>query len=102
MDTTTSSIQVIDRLARLLDVIAASDTPVSLKILAAETELQASQTVDDLNRRSSCVHISHYEIDCVLRNYKSSVIVMASTNKSQYSCHILTYLISHCEISGDK
>jgi DNA-binding IclR family transcriptional regulator len=42
MDTATSSIQVIDRLARLLDVIAASDTPVSLKILAAETALHPS------------------------------------------------------------
>lgn len=42
METATSSIQVIDRLARLLDVIAASDSAVSLKVLAAETGLHPS------------------------------------------------------------
>ncbi|PWV62443.1 IclR family transcriptional regulator [Plasticicumulans acidivorans] len=38
----TSSIQVIDRLARLLDAIAANNSPVSLKILSAETGLHPS------------------------------------------------------------
>jgi DNA-binding IclR family transcriptional regulator len=42
MENPTSSIQVIDRLARLLDVIAASDAAVSLKVLAAETGLHPS------------------------------------------------------------
>jgi DNA-binding IclR family transcriptional regulator len=37
-----SSIQVIDRLAKLLDVIAAHEEPVSLKILSAETGLHPS------------------------------------------------------------
>jgi DNA-binding IclR family transcriptional regulator len=37
-----NSIQVIERLARLLDVIAAHDDPVSLKILSAETGLHPS------------------------------------------------------------
>jgi DNA-binding IclR family transcriptional regulator len=37
-----NSIQVIERLARLLDVIAAHDEPVSLKILSAETGLHPS------------------------------------------------------------
>ena len=38
----TSSIQVIDRSAQLLDCIAANDGPVSLKILAADTGLHPS------------------------------------------------------------
>lgn len=38
----TSSIQVIDRMARLLELVAESDTPVSLKVLAAETGLHPS------------------------------------------------------------
>lgn len=42
MENNVSSIQVIDRLSRLLDVVAASDGPVSLKILAAETGLHPS------------------------------------------------------------
>lgn len=37
-----SSIQVIDRMARLLELVAESDTPVSLKVLAAETSLHPS------------------------------------------------------------
>jgi DNA-binding IclR family transcriptional regulator len=37
-----SSIQVIDRIARLLDAIAANEGPASLKILAAETGLHPS------------------------------------------------------------
>jgi DNA-binding IclR family transcriptional regulator len=37
-----NSIQVIERLARLLDVIASHDDPVSLKILSAETGLHPS------------------------------------------------------------
>ena len=44
-----SSIQVIDRLARLLDVLAASAEPVSLKRLAAETELHPSTAFRILN-----------------------------------------------------
>ncbi|MGC2164504.1 MAG: IclR family transcriptional regulator [Gallionella sp.] len=39
-----SSIQVIDRLAQLLDTIAASEEAVSLKILSAETGLHPSTT----------------------------------------------------------
>lgn len=39
---TTSSIQVIDRVAQLLDVIAANNGPVSLKILSSETGLHPS------------------------------------------------------------
>ncbi len=39
---TTTSIQVIDRLAQLLDAIAANDSPVSLKILSTETGLHPS------------------------------------------------------------
>ena len=42
MDKSTASIQVIDRSARLLDAIAESPTPASLKILAAETGLHPS------------------------------------------------------------
>jgi DNA-binding IclR family transcriptional regulator len=38
----TNSIQVIERLARLLDVIAGHEDPVSLKILSAETGLHPS------------------------------------------------------------
>ena len=37
-----NSIQVIERLAKLLDVIAAHDEAVSLKILSAETGLHPS------------------------------------------------------------
>ncbi|MGD8926982.1 MAG: IclR family transcriptional regulator [Thioalkalispiraceae bacterium] len=42
MDKPTASIQVIDRSARLLEAIAASDRPASLKILSAETGLHPS------------------------------------------------------------
>ena len=42
MDKTANSIQVIERLARLLDVIAAHEDAVSLKILSAETGLHPS------------------------------------------------------------
>lgn len=42
MEQNTSSIQVIDRLARLLDAIAASESALSLKVLAAETGLHPS------------------------------------------------------------
>lgn len=42
MSKSTASIQVIDRSARLLDAIAASAVPVSLKILSAETGLHPS------------------------------------------------------------
>lgn len=42
MPKSTSSIQVIDRSAQLLDSIAASEEPVSLKILAADTGLHPS------------------------------------------------------------
>jgi DNA-binding IclR family transcriptional regulator len=42
MKRSTTSIQVIDRSALLLDCIAASEDPVSLKILAAETGLHPS------------------------------------------------------------
>ena len=38
----TSSIQVIDRSVRLLEAIAGSNSPASLKILSAETELHPS------------------------------------------------------------
>lgn len=41
-DTPTSSIQVIDRMAQLLDAIAANEVPASLKILSAETGLHPS------------------------------------------------------------
>ncbi len=41
-NTTTSTIQVIDRLVQLLDAIAANDAPASLKILSAETGLHPS------------------------------------------------------------
>ena len=39
---TSNSIQVIERLARLLDTIAAHEDTVSLKILSAETGLHPS------------------------------------------------------------
>jgi DNA-binding IclR family transcriptional regulator len=42
MQKESNSIQVIERLARLLDVIAAHDEAVSLKILSAETGLHPS------------------------------------------------------------
>ncbi len=42
MKKTTSSIQVIERLARLLDAIAAQDEAASLKVLSAETGLHPS------------------------------------------------------------
>jgi IclR family acetate operon transcriptional repressor len=42
MDQATSSIQVIDRLSKLLDAIAAHEGAVSLKVLAAETGLHPS------------------------------------------------------------
>lgn len=42
MENESKSIQVIERLARLLDVIAAHEDPVSLKILSAETGLHPS------------------------------------------------------------
>ncbi len=42
MEKSQSSIQVIDRASRLLDVVAKYDDPVSLKILSAETELHPS------------------------------------------------------------
>ena len=42
MKETSNSIQVIERLAQLLDVIAAHEEPVSLKILSAETGLHPS------------------------------------------------------------
>ena len=42
MEKPPSSIQVIDRASRLLDVLAAYDDPVSLKILSAETALHPS------------------------------------------------------------
>lgn len=42
MEKQQSSIQVIDRASRLLDVVAKYDDPVSLKILSAETELHPS------------------------------------------------------------
>ncbi|MDQ2696785.1 MAG: IclR family transcriptional regulator [Pseudomonadota bacterium] len=41
-DKAASTIQVIDRLARLLDAVAASDEPVSLKVLSARTGLHPS------------------------------------------------------------
>ena len=44
-----SSIQVIDRVARLLDALAASAEPVSLKLLSAETELHPSTAFRILN-----------------------------------------------------
>ena len=44
MQESSNSIQVIERLARLLDAIAAHDDPVSLKILSAETGLHPSTT----------------------------------------------------------
>ena len=42
MEKSTSSIQVIDRSARLLEAIASSNSPANLKILSAETELHPS------------------------------------------------------------
>lgn len=42
MEKRSNSIQVIERLTRLLDVIAAQDEPASLKILSAETGLHPS------------------------------------------------------------
>jgi DNA-binding IclR family transcriptional regulator len=42
MKKVSNSIQVIDRLAQLLDVIASNEEPVSLKILSAETGLHPS------------------------------------------------------------
>lgn len=42
MKESSNSIQVIERLAQLLDVIAAHDEPVSLKVLSAETGLHPS------------------------------------------------------------
>lgn len=42
MEKESNSIQVIERLAKLLDVIAAHEDPVSLKILSAETGLHPS------------------------------------------------------------
>lgn len=44
-----SSIQVIDRIAQLLEVLAANPEPVSLKILSAETELHPSTAFRILN-----------------------------------------------------
>ncbi|MEJ2347332.1 MAG: helix-turn-helix domain-containing protein, partial [Gammaproteobacteria bacterium] len=42
MTNKTSSIQVIDRMSRLIDAIAQYDVPVSLKILSADTGLHPS------------------------------------------------------------
>ena len=50
----TTSIQVIDRLAQLLDAIAMYDDPVSLKTLAAQTELHPSTAFRILG--SMCEH----------------------------------------------
>ncbi len=66
-ETSGSSIQVIDRLARLLDVIAASPGPVSLKILAAETGLHPSTAFRILGALGTVGYVerdvnSHYSI----------------------------------------
>lgn len=47
--TTTSSIQVIDRLANLLEALASDANPMSLKVLAAETGLHPSTAFRILN-----------------------------------------------------
>ena len=51
-----SSIQVIDRVARLLDVLAASAEPMSLKLLSAETELHPSTAFRILNALAAHRH----------------------------------------------
>ncbi|HEY6093373.1 MAG TPA: IclR family transcriptional regulator [Gallionellaceae bacterium] len=62
-----SSIQVIDRLSRLLDVIAANPGPVSLKVLAAETGLHPSTAFRILGAMAAVGFVerdanSHYAI----------------------------------------
>lgn len=53
MKDTATSIQVIDRLAQLLDTIAASDDVVSLKVLSAETGLHPSTAFRILSSAAS-------------------------------------------------
>ena len=66
-NTSTSSIQVIDRMSKLLDVLAANEGAVSLKILAAETGLHPSTAFRILGAMSAVGFVerdvnSHYSI----------------------------------------
>ena len=73
-----SSIQVIDRAANLLDAIAVSNEPLSLKILSAETQLHpstafrilASLTAHGLVERTDS---GRYQLGVKLRKYASRV-----------------------------
>jgi DNA-binding IclR family transcriptional regulator len=74
----TSSIQVIDRLAHLLDAIAVHDDPVSLKVLSAETGLHPSTAFRIL--ASLCDHgfverspAGHYQLGVKLLQLGSRV-----------------------------
>lgn len=77
-DTASSTIQVIDRLVQLLDAIAASDTPVSLKILSAETGLHpstahrilAALSIHHLVERTA---VGHYQLGVKLLRLGSRV-----------------------------
>ena len=55
------SIQVIDRAASLLDVLAVADKPITLKVLAAECELHTSTAFRILAALGGHGFVEHYE-----------------------------------------
>jgi DNA-binding IclR family transcriptional regulator len=55
------SIQVIDRAAALLDVLAVADKPITLKVLAAECELHTSTAFRILAALGGHGFVEHYE-----------------------------------------
>ena len=93
-----NSIQVIERLARLLDVIAAHEDPVSLKILSAATGLHPSTTFRILS--------SLVEQNLVERtgrgNYKLGVKLMQLGNRVSASVDIRKIALPLMENLRDK
>lgn len=78
MDKTTNPIQVIDRAARLMQVISAAREPVSLKILSAETGLHPSTAFRILSSLIAVGfvqrdHAGHYMIGHAIRKMGESV-----------------------------
>ncbi len=59
--TAPTAVQVIDRMMRLLDALASHDDPVSLKILAQQTELHASTAHRILNDMVACRFVDRVE-----------------------------------------
>ena len=87
-----SSIQVIDRAAALLDAIARYQEPVSLKILSAETGLHAST--------AHRILASMTENRFVIKSHTGKPLIIVCSTYAENGCSVGNFEFADCRYSS--